>query len=80
MASVNIAEAKARLSELIAQAQAGDPVSITRRGKPAAQLIAAGRPRKPLDLEALQALTASMPRPDIAAESIVRQMRDEDRY
>jgi prevent-host-death family protein len=36
MERVNLAEAKAHLSELVERAAAGDPVCITRRGKPAA--------------------------------------------
>ncbi len=77
MSSVNIAEAKARLSELVAQAEAGEAVSITRRGRPAARIVPADQTRKPVDLKALQALTASMAPP---TDSVVRQMRDEDRY
>src|SRR5205807_1732369 len=34
MRTVSIAEAKAHLSKLVEQAEAGDPVCITRRGKP----------------------------------------------
>lgn len=77
MSSVNIAEAKARLSELVAQAEAGEAVSITRRGRPAARIVPADRVRKPVDLAALQALTNAMAGP---GETVVRQMRDEDRY
>lgn len=77
MSSVNIAEAKARLSELVAQAEAGVAVSITRRGRPAARIVPADRARKPVDLAALQALTNAMAKP---GEGVVRQMRDEDRY
>ena len=38
MDTVSLAEAKARLSELVARAAEGETVQITRRGKPVAQL------------------------------------------
>ena len=38
MKQVNLAHAKAHLSELITQAAAGEPVCILRRGKPVAKL------------------------------------------
>ena len=39
MASVNIAEAKARLSELIDRAVSGEEIVIARAGKPMARLV-----------------------------------------
>ena len=41
MREIPIREAKSRLSELIAAAEAGERVLITRRGIPVAQLVAA---------------------------------------
>ena len=41
MRSVAIAEAKNHLSELIAAAEAGEEIVITRHGKPAVRLVAA---------------------------------------
>ena len=49
-AYVNIAEAKARLSELVDRAARGEEVLIARDHKPVARLVPAGRapgPRKP---------------------------------
>jgi prevent-host-death family protein len=80
MAAVNLADAKARLSELVERAAAGDTVCIVRRGKPVAQITAIGAERKPVDLEALRALTKTMPRQDEPAGEFVRRMRDEARY
>jgi prevent-host-death family protein len=79
MVDVPLADAKARLSELVSQAAAGQTVRITRRGKPIAQITAIDRPRKPVDVAALEALTAGMPMGEPAGE-LVRRMRDEDRY
>ena len=40
MITVSLANAKARLSELVERAAAGGAVCITRRGKPVAQITA----------------------------------------
>jgi len=80
MRTVSIAEAKAHLSKLVEQAEAGDPVCITRRGKPVAQIIAAQTKRKPIDVEALRALTDMMTMQPGSAGDFVRRMRDTDRY
>jgi len=78
MAHVNLAEAKALLSELVARAEAGESRQISRRGKPVALLSGLTPPRKPLDVAAMRALTDSMPERD--AESVVLRMREEARY
>jgi prevent-host-death family protein len=80
MLNVSLAEAKARLSELIDGVEAGEVVCITRRGKPVARLVAALPARKPIDPKKLQALTDTMPRQKEGAGRFVRKMRDEDRY
>ena len=80
MSTVNLADAKAHLSELVAQVASGEEVCITRRGKPVARLTAAHTPRRPVDLAALQALTGSMPLQMETAGDFVRKMRDGDRY
>lgn len=43
---LNIAEAKAKLSELVARAERGEEVILTRRGKPAVRLTPANAPDK----------------------------------
>ncbi|MFN4295882.1 MAG: type II toxin-antitoxin system Phd/YefM family antitoxin [Brevundimonas sp.] len=56
---VNIAEAKARLSELVARAEAGEDIVLARAGKPAIRLVPAGvseRPRKHAFIGALEHL------------------------
>jgi prevent-host-death family protein len=80
MSSVNLADAKAHLSELVERAAAGEAVRITRRGKPVAQLVPADIPRKPVNLGALQATTAGMPKQAEPAREAIRKMRDEARY
>jgi prevent-host-death family protein len=80
MKTVNLAQAKAHLSELVERAAAGEPVCITRRGKPVAQITAAATPRKPIDIAALRAQTDRMPLQPESAGDFIRRMRDEDRY
>lgn len=77
---VNLADAKARLSELAELAAAGETVVITKRGKPVAQLSRLQTPRKPVDLGALQRLTSSMPMQTEDAGRFMRRLRDEARY
>jgi prevent-host-death family protein len=80
MTSVNLADAKAHLSELVAQAEAGEDICITRRGKPVAHLTKVQAQRRPVALAALQAVTGTMPMQTIGAGELLRQMRDESRY
>jgi len=80
MKSFTLAEAKARLSELVELAAAGEQVCITRRGKPVAQITAFQRPRRPIDPLVLRELTDTMPRQPESTGDLVRRMRDGDRY
>lgn len=55
MTTMNIAEAKAKLSELVARAEAGEDVVIARNGKPSVRLVAerqalAAKKRRPIGL------------------------------
>jgi prevent-host-death family protein len=80
MDAISLADAKAHLSELIDQVQAGASIDITRRGKPVARLTAVAKPRKPIDAARLQAVTAAMPSAPQWAADLARSMRDGDRY
>ncbi|MER8474558.1 type II toxin-antitoxin system prevent-host-death family antitoxin [Mesorhizobium sp. M1163] len=80
MGVVNLADAKAHLSELVDRVEAGDSIDITRRGKRVARLTAVARPRRRIDAVLLQSLTATMPLQAQAAADLVRSMRDGDRY
>ena len=80
MEAVTLADAKARLSELVERAASGETVTITRRGKPVAHITPIETPRKPVDVDRLRAMTAATePQPETAGD-FVRRMRDEDRY
>ena len=80
MTIVSLAQAKAQLGELVARAEAGDDISITRHGKPVARLVAAERPLKPVDTELLRKFVETMPVQEQSTEDFIRQMRDEARY
>jgi prevent-host-death family protein len=80
MKKVNLAEAKAHPSELVAAAAAGEPVCIMRRGEAVAQLTAAERERRHIDAAVLRAITDAVPPQREAARDFVRRMRDDDRY
>jgi prevent-host-death family protein len=77
---INLADAKAHLSRLVEQVEAGDSIDITRRGKPVARLTAVNKPRKPIDALLLRAVTEATPPQRETAADLVRSMRDGDRY
>ncbi|MFZ3234833.1 MAG: type II toxin-antitoxin system prevent-host-death family antitoxin [Stellaceae bacterium] len=80
MRKVNLAEAKAHLSRLVAAAAAGEPVCIMRRGKAVAQLVAVASKRRRIDPSTLQAVTDTMPGQRETARELVRRMREDERY
>lgn len=77
MVTVNLAQAKAHLSELLDKVQAGEEVVITRRGHPVAHILPALRPRKPLPLQDLAAFRATMPRLRRPSAELLCEARDE---
>lgn len=77
MLTVNLAHAKAHLSELLDQVEAGEEVIITRHGKPVAHIRQAASSKKPLDLEALAAFRATLPPQQGSSAELIRKMRDE---
>lgn len=79
MESYSVADAKARLSELIDRAEAGETVSITRRGKPVARLVAEQRPKRLFDIEEMRRIAAlSQPYIDPEGLSFVERLRRDD--
>lgn len=80
MKTVNLAEAKAHLSELVDQAAAGETVQILRRGKLVAQLVPPEQKKKPIDIERLKRVAEMMPYQAESAGDFIRKMRDSDRY
>ena len=77
MEAVNLAEAKARLSELVGRAAAGEDVQISRRGQPLVRLVPVEPVKKPFDWAALEALTKTLP---LDTSEPVLSMRRDARY
>jgi antitoxin (DNA-binding transcriptional repressor) of toxin-antitoxin stability system len=75
MVTVNLAQAKARLSELLDKVEAGEAVVITRHGRPVANLSRVIAPRQPL--KPLSAFRARMPRLRRPSAALLREARDE---
>lgn len=77
MNTVSVAEAKAHLSELLNQVEAGEEIVITRRGQPIARLAPERKPLNALPLPSLAEFRATMPDSPISSVDLIRQMRDE---
>lgn len=75
MRQVTVAEAKAQLSSLLDAVSTGEPVLITRRGKPIAELV----PRRPVRdlLPQLQALREALPDQPTSGVDTICALRDE---
>lgn len=78
MRTVSVAQAKAHLSELLDQVEAGEDVVITRHGRAVAHVRAVSRPKEPIPFEKLAAFRATMPRLSRPSSEILRELRDED--
>ncbi len=77
MITINLAQAKARLSELLDKVEAGEEVIITRHGRPVAHVQHPSRVRRPLPLDELAAFRATMPTLRRPSAELLREMRDE---
>jgi prevent-host-death family protein len=80
METVSLAQAKAQLSKLIDQVEAGGEIVITRHGRPVARVTAIEQPKKPLDLEGLAEFRKTIPPWSKPSAELIREMRDEERY
>jgi prevent-host-death family protein len=76
MVTVNLAQAKAHLSDLLDKVEGGEKVVITRHGRPVAHLSAVEQPKQPL--RPLAAFRARMPRWRGASAALLREARDEE--
>ena len=80
MITVNLAQAKAHLSELLDRVQSGEEVIVTRRGKPVARIRQAVPPKKPLSVERLAAFRAGVTHWQKDSAKLLREARDAERY
>lgn len=80
MNTVSVAEAKAHLSELLNQVEAGEEIVITRRGQPIARLAPERKSLNPLPLPSLAEFRASQPDSQTSSLDILLALRQEARY
>jgi prevent-host-death family protein len=81
MAVYSLAQAKDQLSRLVDEALAGEPVTITRHGKPVVSLTPALPAPKPLTREDIAEMRRrAEARPGLGGDSValIREMREED--
>jgi prevent-host-death family protein len=76
MTEYPLADAKARFSEIVARAEAGETVTITRRGKPVAKLVPLEAKARPFTVEFLQSLGVGKP----GSPSVIEELRASERY
>lgn len=77
MSEMSVAQAKAHLSEILDRVEAGETVTITRRGRPVARVSGIVARKKPIDFDALRRFRESMPMSERSSADIIREMRDE---
>ena len=78
MSSVNLAVAKAHLSELISKVEAGEEVVITRHGRPVARVVPATPLKQPVPLDRLAELRKRLPPWEGSSAKLLRKLRDEE--
>jgi prevent-host-death family protein len=79
MLTVSLAQAKARLSELLDKVESGEEIIVTRHGRAVARILSAAQPKKPIDLDGLAAFRATMPSLSRPSVELLREMRDDER-
>ncbi len=77
MITVNLAQAKARLSELLDKVESGERVLVTRRGRPSAEIGPTPSRQAPIPVAELAAFRAGMPSLSTPSVEIIRALRDE---
>lgn len=75
MGAMNLADAKAHLSELVSKAESGEETIIMRRGEAVAKLIPMAAPKKALC--SLRAFRATVPKASKSSADLIRALRDE---
>lgn len=75
MSTVTVADAKARLRDLLALVEAGEEVVTTRRGQPVARLSQVEKPKEAV--KSLAEFRARMPRWRKPSADLLRETREE---
>lgn len=80
MNTMNMADAKAYLSEVLDRVEKGERITITRRGKVVAELVPPQKIPVKIDLGKIRAFAKTLPLQKQPAGEFIRQMRDDERY
>lgn len=75
MVTVNLAQAKTHLSELLDKVEDGEEIVITRHGKPIANLSAIARPKQPI--RPMAEFRGRMPSWRRSSAELLREARDD---
>ena len=78
MSTYTLAEAKAQLSRLISLAEAGEEITITKRGRAVVKIISSNPPRQQM-LSLVEHRSMLTPQAEPAGE-FMRKLRESDRY
>lgn len=76
MNAVNLAVAKAQLSELINKVESGEEVVITRHGRPVARVVPATPVKQAMPLKRLAELRKQLPARKGGSAKALRELRD----
>lgn len=82
MGAYSVAEAKAHFSEILNRVEAGERVTITRRGTPVATVVrpssksAEAAPVRQIDWRAIATFRRTLPPSKVSATDLIRKMRD----
>lgn len=77
METLSLAQAKARLSEVLDWVEAGEEVVITRRGRAVARIESVSKPLQPIAFGELAAVRAKLPQATTSSVELIRQLRNE---
>lgn len=82
MDAIRLSDAEGHLSDLVDRVEAGESLDITRDGRAVARLVPVENaapviPRKPIDVDALRALSATLP---FDPTDSVTLLRNQSRY
>lgn len=88
MSIIKIGDIKDQVEELVTRVQAGETILIEKDGEIVAELLAKtpestklqNKPKKKIDITALQEFTRSLPFQEESTADLIRRMRDEARY
>ena len=78
MDSFSVAQTKSHLSDILDRIEAGERVTVTRRGTPIAIIvpIADQGTTATVDWRAISEFRKTMPKSDVSAATLIRKMRD----